>query len=186
MSDTSSENGENKRIRNQLTDKQRCLIEILCDQDKDAEEIRDHPLLRRQDGTRILMKTVREWIERYRTTGSTSVKPKSGRPRILNKHQETRLVNRLMKNPNEMYSEVKDSFRLKCTRKTVNNYGLRNGFRAFRPMKSKANSKPAKKPTRQSTRKSARNLEKRERKIEKKNEKDEKPALNASFKIRIM
>ena len=181
MSDTSSENGENKRIRNQLTDKQRCLIEILCDQNKDADEIRDHPLLRRQDGSRILMKTVREWIERYRTTGSTSVKKKSGRPRILNKSQEARLVNRLMKNPGEMYSEVKESFRLKCTRKTVNNYGLRNGFRAFRPMKSKANTKANKKPVRKSPRKTVKKVN------PKIDQKTEKPTLpNSGFKIRII
>lgn len=182
MSDTSSENGENKRIRNQLTDKQRCLIEILCDQNKEAQEIRDHPLLRRQDGTRILMKTVREWIERYRTTGSTSVKKKTGRPRILNKTQETRLINRLIKNPNEMYSTVKDSLKLKCTRKTLNNYGLRNGFRAFRPVKTKVNTaKPAAKKT------ATRNSKRVAKKIEKKIVKDEKPATpNASFKIRIM
>lgn len=170
MSDTSSENGENKRTRNQLTDKQRCLIEILCDQEKEPEEIRNHPLLRRQDGTKILMKTVREWVERYRTTGSTSVKKRSGRPRILSKVQEQRLVNRLIKNPTEMYSEVKESFRLKCTRKTINNYALRNGFRAFRPVKSKANT---------SVKKTGKSTPKRAAK------KSKPVAHNSSFKIRL-
>lgn len=169
MSETNSENGENKRTRNQLTDKQRCLIEILCDQEKEPEEIRNHPLLRRQDGSKILMKTVREWVERYRTTGSTSVKKRSGRPRILTKVQEQRLVNRLIKNPTEMYSEVKESFRLKCSRKTINNYALRNGFRAFRPAKTMTNTpvKPAKVNPKRAVKKS-------------------KPVVhNPSFKIRV-
>lgn len=153
-----------KRIRNQLTDKQRCLIEILCDQNKQPEEIRNHPLLRRQDGTKILLKTVREWVERYRQTGSTSIKKRSGRPRALNKRQEEKLINSLIRNPREMYSELQNDLRAKCTRKTINNYALRNGFRAFRPVVSKSNAP----------------------KTRSKNKRVKPVKKNATFKIRVL
>lgn len=151
-----SENGDVRKRAN-LTDYQKHLIVFLHDElHMDIDEIREHDKLRTEDGKRILKKTICYWVNRFRETGDLKVKHRSGRPRLLNENKEKRLIKFIENNCSKDYSVVKDKLKLKMSRRTVNNYALRNQIRAYRSVKDPVQEKPNQEKTSASVRKSGR------------------------------
>jgi len=135
-------NGQDRRSkgtrmrRANITDRQKYLIEFLhTENGLSAEEIRQHHSLIRADGTKILLKTVKYWLERFKKTGEMKTKHRSGRPRFLDDGKEKELIEYIDQNTKKNYHDIKRNIHLTCTRRTVNNYALRNGIKAYRALK---------------------------------------------------
>lgn len=134
-------NGQDKAARQRMrraniTDRQKYLIEFLhTENGLSAEEIRQHKSLIRADGTKILLKTVKYWLDRLKKTGEMKTLHRSGRPRFLDEEKERELINYIDNNSKKNYHVIKRNIHLTCTRRTVNNYALRNGIKAFRALK---------------------------------------------------
>lgn len=120
----------NKRMRRaNITERQKYLMEFLhTENGLTAEEIRQHKSLIRADGTKILLKTVKYWLERLKKTGEMKTMHRSGRPRFLDDNREKELISYIDNNSKKNYHVIKRNIHLTCTRRTVNNYALRNGI----------------------------------------------------------
>ena len=117
------------RFKCNITQKQKFLIEFLhTENGLNAEEIRNHDLLRREDGSRILKKTVIYWLDRFKKTGEMNTMKRSGRPRVFDEEKEKNLIEYISTNSKKNYQIVKRTQSLMCTRRTINNYALRNGI----------------------------------------------------------
>lgn len=117
------------RFKCNITLKQKFLIEFLHTQNGlNAEEIRNHPDLKREDGSRILKKTVQYWLDRFKKTGEMKQLKRSGRPRVFDEEKEKQLIEYISTNSKKNYQHVKRNKGLACTRRTINNYALRNGI----------------------------------------------------------
>lgn len=117
------------RFKCNITEKQKNLIEFLYTENGlSAEEIRNHHRLRREDGSKILKKTVIYWLERFKKTGEMNTMKRSGRPRVFDEEKEKKLIEYISTNSKKNYQMVKRTEGLMCTRRTINNYALRNGI----------------------------------------------------------
>lgn len=115
--------------RKNITEKQKHLIEFLhLENGLTAEQIRNHEKLRREDGSRILLKTIKYWLDRLKKTGEMQTKHRSGRPRFLDGGNEQKLLEYINSHSKKNYQFVKLEKNLECTRRTINNYALRNGI----------------------------------------------------------
>ena len=75
-------------------------------------------------------------IRRWAKDMSTEAKKSTGRPRKIKPEVEKSIVDYLGKGRlNANYKEIKSKFNLNCDRRTVNNVGLRNGYRFYRAIK---------------------------------------------------
>lgn len=111
---------------NRLSEYQKFVIQRLMKEGKNADQIRCDSDLMREDGTKIQKRTVQIWMQRFNETGSMKAKKNTGRKRILNPAQEQRLVNFIEENNKLSYSEIVSKTNFSGTRKSLNNYALRN------------------------------------------------------------
>lgn len=75
---------------------------------------------------------IHKWVKRVDETGDCKISSKSGRPRKLDPDQEKELINDIRTNCKARggYTTIRRHCALlNMTTRTVNNYGLRNGFR---------------------------------------------------------
>lgn len=132
------------RPQHNLTEDQRNKIKFFrTEYQLTASEIRKK--LIKPNGKLYQLKVIKKWVERCDKTGDCKLMSKSGRPRKLDEDQEKNLISSIRDNCKARggYSTIRRRSALfSMTARTVNNYGLRNGFRAFRAVK-----KPALKPS---------------------------------------
>lgn len=94
-------------------------------------EIKYHTIMKK-DNKYENLDVIKYWCKKVDQTGDCKVSKKSGRPPKLNKDQVDLLVKMIDQNPTKFYNEIKRKCNLNhVTRRTVNNYGLRNGIRKF-------------------------------------------------------
>lgn len=95
-----------------------------------AKEIQMHDSLRDSNGKSPRIDTIRYWIKRIEETGSVEKIPKSGRPKLLNSQQESKLVSLVKKHPKKRYNKIRSLYltkeRVLLKRRTLNNYCLKN------------------------------------------------------------
>ena len=119
-----------------LTEYQRSVIRFLHASGRSAKEITAEEDLRRANGDLISIKVVKYWTKRFDSTGDVKTKPRSGRPKVLSARKESSLINYIHSHNKMVYNEVRRKKRLwKVTRRTINNYALRNKIRSFRAVK---------------------------------------------------
>lgn len=80
----------------------------------DEKQIKNHPSMINEDGSKIRLSTVRFWFNRINESGDIKALKKSGRPRKLDEQEEGKLIRTI-----KMYPKK---------RVTVNRYGLRNKY----------------------------------------------------------
>lgn len=135
----------NRRPNTPLTDYQRSVIKFLHRKGTPLKQISLEEDLRRPDGQLVNVKTVKYWIKRLNETGDVAVKGRSGRPKKLKPRKEAALCRYILNHEKMPYSEVRRKKELwRLHRRTVNNYALRNGIRAFRAIKKPPLSVPNK------------------------------------------
>lgn len=81
-----------------------------------AKELKVHP------------NTVKRWIDRYEQTGGLDRKKGSGRKRLLKEGEVLKLEKKLKENGELSYKNLRDSMKLKASRRTLNDYGIKLGF----------------------------------------------------------
>lgn len=77
------------------------------------------------------VQVIKHWVNRVDSTGDCKIAKRSGRRRLLNEDQERELVKGIRKYCKDRngYSTVRrKTGLLHVTTRTVNNYGIRNGF----------------------------------------------------------
>lgn len=95
-----------------------------------ANQIKDHPSLRRNDNTKYRLCTIKYWLNRIENTGDVKSTPKTGRKRLINKDKENHLVETIKANPKLRFRDIRLKSGLKnLSIRTVNQYSLRNNFR---------------------------------------------------------
>lgn len=121
----------NRRANQPLTVYQRSVIQYLLKKGKSPEEIQKDEELQRSDETPILLSTVRYWAKRFSDSGGVEVKPRKGRPKVVNDKQEKKLVRLIEKHGDRSYSTIKSKTGFPGDRRSLNNIALKNGFRKF-------------------------------------------------------
>jgi transposase len=114
-----------KRQYNKLSVEQKGIIKFLNLKGLTAEQICKEEQLKRNDGSPILKETVNYWIKRINDTGNVNEKPKSGRRRILNAQQESKLIDFIQKNNDMDYKTIKAKTNFRGSTRSINNYALR-------------------------------------------------------------
>ena len=110
-----------------LSTVQRYWIAFLFEENKlSPGQIRKHPKLIKPDGSLFQQKVINHWIKRWIETGDVEQLKKSGRPRILDKDSEQKVIEYIKSNPKVRYRKVKYRLRLKMHRWSLNRYALRN------------------------------------------------------------
>lgn len=94
----------------------------------DEKEIKNHPSMINEDGSKIRLSTVRFWLQRISESGDIKALKKSGRPRKLDEMEEDRLIRTIKMYPKKRYSSIRRSGFLHVSRVTLNRYGLRNKY----------------------------------------------------------
>jgi len=120
-----------------LTDDQRSKIKFFrTEYNLTPSEIRRKIV--KPNGKLYQLKVIRKWVDRVDQTEDCKLLPKSGRPRKLDLNQEEKLIENIRMNCKARggYTTIRRCTSLfNMTTRTVNNYGLRNGFRTYRAVK---------------------------------------------------
>lgn len=75
--------------------------------------------------------TVSRWIQRFVETGNLDRKKGSGRKRILSEEDVNELEKRLKKDGQVSYNEHRAMMKINVSRRTLNDYGIKLGFRKY-------------------------------------------------------
>lgn len=119
-----------------VTEQQKQAIIILHKYEgKDIDEIRTHESMKRPDGTFHRKETIKLWLDRLNETGAMVSKPKSGRPRKLNREQEGNLIKYIQDNPKKRYPQIKKETGLNISPRTINRRANEHGIKTFRCIK---------------------------------------------------
>lgn len=71
-------------------------------------------------------RTVRRWLQRWRSEGTIDVRPRSGRPLQLSHQDQAKLLAFVLRNPTSTLREIKTTLEFTCTRRTIDNFLKRN------------------------------------------------------------
>lgn len=77
----------------------------------------------------LILDTVKYCIKRLIETDDVKNLPVKGRPRILKEQSESKLIDFINKNNKKTYNYIKKKTGFKGTRRSLNNYALRNQIR---------------------------------------------------------
>lgn len=78
---------------------------------------------------------IKHWVDRVDATGGCEIAKRSGRPRSLDDVQEQTVVKNIRKYCKDRsgYTTVRRKSKMfHVTNRTINNYGLKNGFRELK------------------------------------------------------
>ena len=82
-----------------------------------------------------LVQVIKHWVDRVDVTGGCETAKRSGRPRSLDDEQEQKVVKTIRKYCKDRsgYTTIRRKSELfNVTARTINNYGLKNGFRELK------------------------------------------------------
>lgn len=88
-----------------------------------SNQIQQHGSMKRSDGTKYRLSTIKFWMERSKTN-ELNLKSKPGRPALLNKDQVNNLIKLVEKEPKSRYNNIRQQYLrkygLNIHRRTVN------------------------------------------------------------------